>query len=466
MSSAKGWGPTGMHKIESSKRPKTKNYLRMKNKIAFISEHASPLALLGGVDSGGQNVYVDQTARNLTKLGYEIDIFTRWDNPQLKQTIDYAPGIRVIHMAAGPRKYIPKEELFQYMDEFALNMIAFIHSKKINYDIIHAHFWMSGYVAMRVKQILRVPFVITFHALGKIRRIYQGTADHFPDQRFSIEEKIVKQADTVIAECPQDKEDLMVHYYARPDKTKVIPCGFDKEEFFPIDKIETKQKLGIDPAEFVILQLGRMVPRKGVDNVIRSLGYLLKKQNIPVRLLVVGGESDDPDPIKTPEIGRLMKIAQEEGVSDKVTFTGRKNRQELKYYYNAADVFVSTPWYEPFGITPLEAMACGTPVIGSCVGGIKYSVLHGKTGFLVPPNEPEILGERLLELALRPFVIQKLSSRAIKHVNYFFRWETVSEKIANLYNNICQNNNNVTKRIPLPLPDHLSNGQAKRISLY
>jgi D-inositol-3-phosphate glycosyltransferase len=405
----------------------------VKRKIAFISEHASPLALLGGVDSGGQNIYVDQVARHLVKLGFEVDIYTRWDNPSLRQTVRYAKGVRVVHIEAGPKMFIPKEELFQYMDEFSANMISFIEEGDLDYETVHAHFWMSGYVACAVKKILKIPFVITFHALGRVRRMYQGSADGFPDSRFAVEEMVARHADLIIAECPQDKEDLMVHYYAREEKIKIVPCGFDQKEFHPLDKRKTKIRLGVNPDEFVVLQLGRMVPRKGVDNVIRSLGYISRKHDLPIRLLVVGGESDEPCPIKTPEIGRLQEIAASESVSAKVTFLGRKTRDQLKYYYNAADVFVSTPWYEPFGITPLEAMACGTPVIGSNVGGIKFSVRHAKTGFLVPPNEPEILGERILEIITDKDEAQRISINAIKHVNTLFTWEIVARKLADLY---------------------------------
>ncbi|HEY8400920.1 MAG TPA: glycosyltransferase family 1 protein [Cytophagaceae bacterium] len=405
----------------------------VRKKIAFISEHASPLAMLGGVDSGGQNLYVDRVAKHLYQLGYEVDIYTRWDNRDYQQVINYAEGVRVIHVSAGPRVYIPKEEIFQYMDEFAANMIHYIKSSGIQYEILHAHFWMSGYAAVVIKNILKVPFVITFHALGKLRKIYHGVNDSFPDVRSSIEEMIIREADSVIAECPQDKEDLMVHYRADEEKINIIPCGFDKTEFYPISKKKARSILGLNTSEFIILQLGRMVPRKGIDNVVRSISYLKDKLRSQVRLVIVGGESDDPDPNLTPEIGRLQSIANELNVIDRIVFVGRKKREELKYYYNASDVFVSTPWYEPFGITPVEAMACGIPVIGSNVGGIKFSVRHNKTGFLVPPNEPELLAQRLEELIINKDKFKLFSQKAVEHVNTFFTWDTVSRNIAKLY---------------------------------
>ncbi|HYH56888.1 MAG TPA: glycosyltransferase family 1 protein [Anseongella sp.] len=409
----------------------------MKRKIAFISEHASPLALVGGVDSGGQNIYVDRVARHLSKLGYEVDIYTRWDDPGMKRIVPYLPGVRVIHVAAGPKTFIPKEQLFGLMDEFTADMIATIKKYRLHYDLVHAHFWMSGYVAARLKELLTIPFVITFHALGKVRRMYQGSADGFPDTRFSIEEEIVSKADGIIAECPQDKEDLMILYYACEEKIRVVPCGFDPSEFYPMNKKACKRKIGVDPEEKIILQLGRMVPRKGVENVIRGLGMLTRISETKVRLLVVGGESYEPNPVETPEIGRLQQIAQEENVLGQVTFTGRRDRKQLKYYYNAADIFISTPWYEPFGITPLEAMACGVPVIGANVGGIKYSVAHNKTGFLVPAHEPEILCQRMLEIISKQDLARWLGVRGIVRVNSSFTWEIVTKAIAAFYEELA-----------------------------
>jgi glycosyltransferase involved in cell wall biosynthesis len=410
----------------------------MKKRIAFISEHASPLALLGGVDSGGQNVYVARVASILAKQGYLVDVFTRCDNPDHQKVVEYEPGVRVVHVDAGPKIYLPKEVLFQYMDEFASDVILFMEREKIKYELIHAHFWMSGYVAALIKNILNIPYVITFHALGKIRRIYQKMDDGFPDERFKVEEMVARESDMVIAECPQDKEDLIIHYLVDESKIQIVPCGFDKEEFYPINKYKAKLQLGLDPSELIVLQLGRMVKRKGVDNVIEGVSKLKQLAPLPVRLLIVGGESDDPDPQKTPELGRLMEIANQHGIADSITFTGRKSRKELKYYYNAADIFVTTPWYEPFGITPLESMACGTPVIGANVGGIKYTVAHGKTGFLVPANDPDVLAQRMFEIFSSNKLVRNFRLNAIERVNTFFTWEKVGKSIAGIYEQITK----------------------------
>lgn len=405
----------------------------MRRKIAFISEHASPLAALGGVDSGGQNVYVGQLAKHLAALGYQIDIFTRCDDERMPRIIDWSPGVKVIHIKAGPVKFIKKEKLYPYMDEFTENMIQYFHIHGNGYQMIHANFWMSAYVAMKLKKREKIPYVITFHALGLIRRKYQGSNDGFPDERFSIETETIQNADAVIAECPQDKKDLMECYGADVKKIHIIPCGFDPNEFHPMDKLLARLALNLDPKEQIILQLGRMVPRKGIDNVIAAASKLIHEYGIPVKLLIVGGESDQPDPKITPEIGRLQKIAKKERISKQILFLGRSDREKLKFYYNAADIFVTTPWYEPFGITPLEAMACGTPVVGSDVGGIKYSIVDKKTGYLVPPNEPLSLAFKLKEILSNSKLAHFYSENSIRRVNDLFTWTKVADTMASLY---------------------------------
>jgi D-inositol-3-phosphate glycosyltransferase len=408
----------------------------MTNRVALISEHASPLGILGGVDSGGQNVYVGQLAKQLSLLGYDVDVFTRCDSERLPEIADWVPGVRIIHVPAGPPHYVRKEDLLPFMEEFAAYLLRFCKCQPEPYDLLHANFWMSGLVAADVKRALGTPFVITFHALGRVRRYYQREADQFPNERFAIEDRIVSEADRIIAECPQDEEDLVRLYNADPTRITMIPCGFDPVELSPISKPLARFALNLPPDDHVILQLGRLVPRKGIDTVIRGFARLLKKEQLQARLVIVGGDSDDPDPQVTPEIGRLQAIAVEEQVAEHISFLGRRGRESLKYYYSAADIFVTTPWYEPFGITPVEAMACGTPVVGSNVGGIKFTVRDGETGYLVPPNEPEALAERLAHLYRHPKLLGMLSRQAIRRANDLFTWQKVAGSVAALYEEV------------------------------
>jgi len=400
--------------------------------IAIISEHASPLAVLGGVDSGGQNVYVAHIAKQLAALGIGVDVFTRRDDPAQPLVVDWLPGVRVIQVPAGPACFIAKEAMLPYMDEFADWMASFIQSEGIEYDLVHANFFMSGMVAAQLKRQLGLPFVITFHALGLVRRECQGQADGFPDRRFEIEAQLMQEADRVIAECPQDLEDMEQLYGANGECIDIVPCGFDPEELSPAST-SARAELGLDPDEFIVLQLGRMVPRKGVDNVVRALATLKSDHGITARLLVVGGNTAQPDPQATAEIGKLMQLAQSLGIAQQVQFTGQRPRSVLRYYYSAANVFVTTPWYEPFGITPIEAMACGTPVIGSAVGGIKHTVVDGVTGYLVPPKQPLALAERLAWLYRHPRLAQRLGWAGMRRAYQHYTWRHIASQLLRVY---------------------------------
>lgn len=412
----------------------------MSRQIALISEHASPLSLLGGVDCGGQNLYVGQVAKALAGLGYDVDVFTRRDSDVLPETAEWMDGVRIVHVPAGPAEFVRKEDLLPYMKAFTDYMVRFCRCQRKAYDMIHANFWMSGLVAADLKRLLGTPFVITFHALGRVRRQHQRQADEFPDDRFSVEDRIVAEADHIIAEAPQDEEDLIRLYNAEPSKITIVPCGFDPTELWPISKPLARISLGLRPEERVILHIGRLVPRKGIDNVIRGFAGLIHRHHSPARLLIVGGDSDDPDPRFTPEIGRLQHIAMEEQVAEHITFVGRRGRDQLKYYYSAADIFVTTPWYEPFGITPLEAMACGTPVIGSNVGGIKFTVRDSETGYLVPPNDADALADKLAHLYAHPKLLGVFGRQAVQRVNDLFTWKKVAQGLSGLYEQVLMAN--------------------------
>lgn len=408
----------------------------MNLKIALLSEHASPLALVGGTDAGGQNIAVAELAQHLAQAGHCVDIFTRWDHSELAEVINWQAGVRVIHIQAGPIAPLPKEELMPHMDEFARNMIRVINEQPIAYDLVHAHFFMSGYVACQIKEQVGIPFVITFHALGQVRKQMQGSSDRFPANRCFIEKQVIEQANAVVALCPQDHDDLVRLYGANPDRLATIPNGFNPNQFYPVDKQLARLMIGQDTSEPVILQLGRLVPRKGVDNVIRALGHLKRHYRMVARLLIVGGDSEVPSIDITPEIGRLQLLAHDEGVAEWVTFTGCRKREELRYYYSAADVFVTTPWYEPFGITPLEAMACGTPVVGAAVGGIKSTVLDNETGFLVSPNRPDALAAKLAVLLHSRKLRTLLGEEAVRHVQENYTWQHVAQQTCALYEQI------------------------------
>jgi D-inositol-3-phosphate glycosyltransferase len=401
-------------------------------RVALISEHASPLAWLGGADSGGQNVYVGQIARHLAARGHEVDVFTRRDRADLPEVHHCGDGVRVIHVPAGPAAAVRKEELLPFMDDFSRFVQEFC-DREASYDIVHANFFMSALVASDLRRSHGIPYIVTFHALGRVRKLHQGAADAFPEERVAIEDAVVEEADGIIAECPQDLADLVELYGADSSRLSIIPCGFDPEEFSPIDRTIAREQLGWHTNEPILLQLGRMVPRKGVETVIRALAVLRDEHHLRCRLAIVGGETREPNPIATPEIGRLQAVCRELQLTPQVTFVGSRGRDELRTYYAAADVFVTVPWYEPFGITPLEAMACGLPVVGSAVGGIKMSVADRQTGYLVPPRDPITLADRLALLLRHPHLRRDFGLNAQRRVHRLFTWERVAAAVERLY---------------------------------
>src|SRR3954453_13761403 len=238
--------------------------------IALVSEHASPMAVAGGIDSGGQNIYVAQVATQLARLGCHVDVFTRRDSSELPETFNWMPNVRVKHVRAGPCVKLPKEQLLPHMDEFADRMTTMLMNKRQPCDLIHANFFMSAWASLRPARMLNIPLVTTFHALGMVRRAHQRDADAFPDRRFDLEREAIEGSDSIIAECAQDRIDLITLYNAEPERIHVVPCGFDPAEMTPMDQADARKLLGW-PDHFTVLQLGRLVPRKGIDNVIRAI---------------------------------------------------------------------------------------------------------------------------------------------------------------------------------------------------
>jgi glycosyltransferase involved in cell wall biosynthesis len=306
------------------------------------------------------------------------------------------------------------------------------------YDIVHANFFMSGMVAQHLKQVLGIPFVITFHALGHVRRLAQGAADTFPPARVRIESLLMRQADRIIAECAQDRHDMQQLYGAAPGRIEVAPCGFDPEELWPMPMDEARARLGLAQDKFIVLQLGRMVPRKGVDTAIQGVAMLRAHHGVDAELLVVGGDFAERHGRDTPEMTRLRALAAQLGIGEHVRFAGQQGRAELRYFYGAADVFVTTPWYEPFGITPVEAMACARPVIGSEVGGIKSTVIDGVTGFLVPSRDPQAVADRLAALHRDPALASRMGREGLRRAYQHYTWRHVANQAAAIYAEVLQ----------------------------
>jgi glycosyltransferase involved in cell wall biosynthesis len=412
----------------------------MKPRIAMISEHASPVALLGGVDAGGQNVYVDAVSRGLVDHGYETDVFTVRAHPAQSKIVARAPGVRVITLPAGPATAREKDALWPHMPAFRDAILCFGRTEGRRYDLVHGNFWMSGWVAAELGRSWSVPVVQIFHATGITKAREQGPVDTSPAERIEVEREVVQTVDRLIAQCPAEEEELLRDYGARPERVVLIPSAVDTDRYRPVDQREARQRLGLDPAVELIVYVGRVIPRKDIRNVVRALAWIVQRRQAdgerPPALLIVGGETEHPDPVATPEIGVLRTLAAELGVGDQVLFAGRRQPDTLHLWYSAADVAVTTPWYEPFGLTPLEAMACGTPVIGSRVGGIAFTVADDETGYLVPPRKPEALAERLDCLLRDPAVRQRMGRAGRARVVRLFARPRVAARTVALYDEL------------------------------
>jgi glycosyltransferase involved in cell wall biosynthesis len=396
----------------------------------MISEHASPLATLGGEDSGGQNVYVAELARRLGGRGHQVDVFTRRDSALLPAVVAFAEGVRVVNLPAGPAKRVPKDELLPFLAEFRDGFYRFAEEESTAYDLVHANFWMSGWVACEAKRDLGLPFAQTFHALGEIKRREQGDADTSPPERRAVELRILGEVDRVLATCSAEVDELTELYGADPSRLTVVPCGVDPEVFRPADRKEARTALGLQDRPTVVY-VGRIVPRKGVDTLVEAFALLPRR--LGARLIIVGGE-----PKASPEAMRLSALARKLGVARQVVFAGSRPQGDLRHYYGAADAVVSVPHYEPFGMTPLEAMACATPVVGSRVGGIKTSVADGETGYLVPPKNPEALADHLLRLLSEPGQRDRMGRAARRRIEEHYTWERVASLAAASFSEIAR----------------------------
>jgi D-inositol-3-phosphate glycosyltransferase len=410
----------------------------MTRRVAMISEHASPVSLLGGVDAGGQNVYVDAVSRGLVRHGYDTDVFTVATDPRLPEVIPWADGVRVINVPVNADGPLPKDALWPHMPAFRNAIARFATLGDAPYDLIHGNFWMSGWVAAELGLRWGVPTAQIFHATGITKAREQGAADTSPSERIEIEKCVVRAVDRLIAQCPAERDELLADYGARPDQVALIPSAVDVERFQPVAQGAARQALGLDPVAELIAYVGRIIPRKDVRNVVHALAHLKTRRlaagtGLIPTLLIVGGETEQPDPVATPEIAALRELAAALGVADHLRFVGRKQPDELHLWYSAADVAVTTPWYEPFGLTPLEAMACAVPVIGSRVGGIAFTIVDGETGYLVPPHDPQAVCNRLDRLLGDPTLRVRMGQAGRTRVLRGFTWDLVATRTAALY---------------------------------
>ncbi|MDG9701283.1 glycosyltransferase [Streptomyces sp. DH37] len=389
-------------------------------RIAMVSEHASPLAALGGPDAGGQNVYVAQLSRELARRGHHVTVYTRRDAPEPPDRVPFGPGVTVEHVPAGPPRAVPKDELPPHMPAFGAHLARRWSGRRP--DVVHAHFWMSGTAALIGAREGGVPVVQTFHALGTVKRRHQGADDTSPPERIDVERRIGRECDRVLATCADEVFELAA-MGVPPERTSVVPCGVDTEEFSPAASAGRADRRG----PHRLLAIGRLVPRKGFDQAIAALA------EIPGAELVVAGGPEPALLADDPEAARLRRLAGEHGVADRVRLLGAVPHERMPELIRGADLVLSTPRYEPFGIVPLEAMACGVPVVATGVGGHLDSVADRVTGRLVPPGDPGALARAVNELTGSPELLRRYGEAGRERVLARFSWERVADGAEQVY---------------------------------
>jgi glycosyltransferase involved in cell wall biosynthesis len=386
----------------------------------MISEHASPLAALGGEDAGGQNTHVAELSAALARDGHDVRVYTRRDDAALASTVDSGEGYAVVHVPAGPDEPVPKDALLPFMPAFGRWLTARWRGGGWTPDVIHAHFWMSGLAGLDAARAIGVPVVQTFHALGTVKRRHQGRQDTSPRDRLRWERALGRSVDRVIAQCRDEVGELRRMGVPR-SRIAIVPSGVDCSVFSPDGPAVPRT-----PGLRRLLAVGRLVERKGLRDAIDAL------YEVPdAELLIVGGGPDGD-----PAAARLRDYVERAGLADRVRLVGAVPRAEMPRWYRSADLLVTAPWYEPFGLTALEAMACGVPVVATAVGGLTDTVVAGVTGDHVPPRDPSALGVALRKLLDDDARRAEYAAAAVDRVRQHYPWHSTAARLESVYSGL------------------------------
>lgn len=402
----------------------------------MLSYHTCPLAALGGKDTGGMNVYVRELTKELGVKGIHVDVFTRSQDEHIPRVLhDLGYGNRVVHISSGPELFLSKQTLQQYLPGFVKGVIKFVERKGIKYDAIHSHYWLSGIAAEELKSEWGIPVVQMFHTLGIMKqRISLEYKLRDGEYRINGEKRVIEMADRIIAATPAEVSQLQWLYHANPKKIVTIPPGVDTSHFYPIPNDEAKDYIGIPRNEKMVLFVGRIEPLKGIDSLIKAIS-LIKRDDFPLCLVVIGGEPSVKKSELSKEMERLIQKRNEYGVGDVVTFLGKRDQDTLPYYYSAAEAVVVPSHYESFGMVALEAMACGTPVIASNVGGLAFLVQDGVNGFSIPVGDSELMAKQLNILLTDKLLNKEMGMKASK-IAKEYSWDKIADKITQVYESV------------------------------
>ena len=410
--------------------------------IAMLSYHTCPLATLGGKDTGGMNVYVREITRKLGEMGVHVDVFTRSQDEHVPHVLhDLGYGNRVVHVPSGPEVPLPKQELAAYLPAFVEGIKKFAESKNIHYDLIHSHYWMSGVAAADLRISWQVPVIHMFHTLGLMKnRVAQSPNEIEGEYRLQGERKVLEIADRVVAATPAELAQLQFLYQADTRRVVIVPPGVDTGRFYPIPADEAREFIGVPLCGRMILFVGRIEPLKGLEVLFQAISMIRKRGDLideSFCLTIIGGEPDASSETMSAEMARLQSLRDQSGLQDLITFLGKRDQETLPYYYSAAEVVVVPSFYESFGMVALEAMACGTPVVASQVGGLAFLIQDGVTGYTVPVEDPQALSDRLVTLLQDGQIRQQMGQRAAE-VARKYAWENIAEQLVVVYRDVIK----------------------------
>jgi D-inositol-3-phosphate glycosyltransferase len=396
-------------------------------RVAILSVHTCPLAAPGGKETGGMNVYVRETARELARMGVQVDVFTRSQSPTIPRVVAMGHGARVVHLTAGVRAPMRREAIHGHLGEFVAGLERFRRAEGIDYDILHAHYWLSGVAGLALREKWGAPLVQMFHTLGRLKNTVAQSPDEVePELRIAEESRIVANADRIVAANVVERAHLVWHYQADAERVEVIPCGVDTEMFRPLARSAAKDLLELGP-EPLLLYVGRLQPIKGLETLLEAMTRL-----DGATLLIIGGDQDEPENSHGVALREQVKSLK---LERRVRFLGAQPQRRLRLFYAAADATVMPSYYESFGMVALEAMACGCPVVASSVGGLTTTIQDGVTGHLVPEGNPAALAERLARLLADEEARTRLGREAARWAEAH-RWPCVAESVCRLYSTL------------------------------
>jgi len=407
-------------------------------RVAMISEHGDPVSPLGGQQSGGQNVYVYELARSLSKAGVFVDVFTRWDNRKADEIVRFAKRAKVVRLKAGPRHFVSKDDFGPLMPEFVERFLEYSREKKVKYDLIHSHYYYSGWVGLRLRNILKIPLIATFHSLGLLKKQALGERDTSPSERTRIEKEIMQKADLIISTSPQEQEDMKQVYKEKKLKSAMIPPGVNLRRFSPLKTDWARRKLDLPNNKKIIVFAGKMERRKGSITLVEAIAKIEKIHPDLYKELLVFLFTGDPRKTRRKEKRELsardeLKSAINNLGKNPPVYLMRGLPQEtLHLYYGAADVVAMPSYYEPFGMVAIEAMATGTPVVASDVGGLKWTVKNGETGYRFKPKDSNELASKIVKI-LTGKKNKEFYFKCMRFARGNFGWQVIARQVVAEY---------------------------------